>query len=83
MWESTLQTLMEVSVADDPSLGISPILESINTALNKYVPKEWGVRPHLKVSNLTREHLRKVITAFVLLEMEHMLLHFTDRNRYN
>lgn len=65
MWESTLQTLMEISVADDPSLGISPILESINTALNKYVPKEWGVRPHLKVSNLTREHLRKVITAFI------------------
>lgn len=65
LWESTLQTLMEVSVADDPSLGISPILESINIALNKYVPKEWGVRPHLKVSNLTREHLRKVITAFI------------------
>lgn len=65
MWESTLKTLTEVPVADDPSLGISPILESINSALNKYVPKEWGVTPHLKVSNLTREHLRKVITAFI------------------
>lgn len=29
------------------------------------VPKEWGVEPHLKVSNLTRENLRKVITAFI------------------
>ena len=41
------------------------LVESINTALNKYVPKEWGVEPHLRVSALTREHLRKVITAFV------------------
>jgi putative ATP-dependent endonuclease of OLD family len=41
------------------------VLESINAALKKYVPKEWGVEPHLKVSNLTREHLRKVVTAFI------------------
>ena len=54
-----------MSVASDPALGISPVLESINTALQKYVPKEWGVEPHLKVSTLTREHLRKVITAFI------------------
>lgn len=65
MWEATLNTLTNVEVASDPALGISPILESINTALKKYVPKEWGVEPHLKVSNLTREHLRKVITAFI------------------
>jgi putative ATP-dependent endonuclease of OLD family len=65
MWEDTLATLSEISVASDPTLGISPVLESINTALKKYVPKEWGVEPHLKVSNLTREHLRKVITAFI------------------
>ena len=51
--------------ASDPELGISGVLESINTALKKYVPKEWGIQPHLKVSNLTREHLRKVITAFI------------------
>lgn len=65
MWEDTLGTLAGISVASDPDLGISPVLESINTALKKYVPKEWGVEPHLKVSNLTREHLRKVITAFI------------------
>lgn len=53
------------SVASAPELGISGVLESINTALKKYVPKEWGIEPHLKVSNLTREHLRKVITAFI------------------
>ena len=65
MWEDTLGTLAEYSVAGDPALGISGVLESINKALKKYVPKEWGVEPHLKVSNLTRDHLRKVITAFI------------------
>jgi putative ATP-dependent endonuclease of OLD family len=38
---------------------------TIDRSLKKYVPREWGVKPHLKVSNLTREHLRKVITAFI------------------
>lgn len=65
MWEATLGTLSAISVASDLDLGISPVLKSIDAALKKYVPKEWGVEPHLKVSNLTREHLRKVITAFV------------------
>ncbi len=65
MWEATLATLADIVVASDPALGISPVLESINTALKKYVPKEWGIEPHLKVSNLTRDHLRKVITAFI------------------
>lgn len=65
MWEDTLSKLSNLPVASDASLGISPVLESINAALKKYVPKEWGVQPHLKVSNLTREHLRKVITGFI------------------
>ena len=65
MWEDTLSTISSITVASDPALGISPILESINAALKKYVPKEWGVDPHLKISSLTREHLRKVITAFI------------------
>lgn len=65
MWEGALRTLSAISIASDPELGISPVLESINIALKKYVPKEWGAEPHLKVSNLTREHLRKVITAFI------------------
>lgn len=65
MWEDTLSTLSTIAVASHPDLGISPVLESISTSLKKYVPKEWGVEPHLRVSNLTREHLRKVITAFI------------------
>lgn len=65
MWEDTLSTLSTIAVASHPDLGISPVLESISTSLKKYVPKEWGVEPHLRVSNLTREHLRKVITSFI------------------
>lgn len=65
MWEDTIGTLADYTVASDPELGISGILESISDALKKYVPKEWGIEPHLKVSNLTREHLRSVITAFI------------------
>ena len=65
MWEDTISTLADYSVASGQELGISGVLESINTALKKYVPKEWGIEPYLKVSNLTREHLRKVITAFI------------------
>jgi putative ATP-dependent endonuclease of the OLD family len=65
MWEGTIETLAGFDVASDPALGISGVLESIDKSLKKYVPREWGVKPHLKVSNLTREHLRKVVTAFI------------------
>ena len=65
MWEDTIAKLAGYSVASDPELGIFGVLESISGALKKYVPKEWGIEPHLKVSNLTREHLRQVITAFI------------------
>jgi putative ATP-dependent endonuclease of OLD family len=65
MWEATLSGLGEFDVASDPALGISGILESIDAALKKYVPREWGIQPHLRVSALTRRHLREVITAFI------------------
>jgi len=65
MWEDTIGSLAGHPVAAAPELGLSGVLDSISAALKKYVPKEWGVGPHLKVSNLTREHLRKIITAFI------------------
>lgn len=65
MWEKTISQLGELTIASDPELGISGVLESIEKAVKKYVPREWGVAPHLKVSNLTRESLRNVITAFI------------------
>jgi len=65
MWEKTIGDLGQFTVAADPALGISGVLNSIDAALKKYVPREWGVSPHLKVTNLTRESLRKVIAAFI------------------
>ena len=65
MWEATLAELSAFDVASDPELGISGVLGSIDAALKKYVPREWGIQPHLRVSTLTRRHLREVITAFI------------------
>jgi len=65
MWGKTIDALAAHDVASDPKLGISGILESIEASIKTFVPREWGIAPHLKVSNLTREHLRNVITAFV------------------
>lgn len=65
MWEKTIDALAAHDVASDPELGISGVLESIQASIKAFVPREWGIAPHLKVSNLTREHLRNVITAFV------------------
>ncbi|MEY9185786.1 putative ATP-dependent endonuclease of OLD family [Bradyrhizobium sp. USDA 326] len=65
MWEATLAELSAFDVASDPELGISGVLGSIDAALKKYVPREWGIQPHLRVSALTRRHLREVITAFI------------------
>jgi putative ATP-dependent endonuclease of the OLD family len=65
MWEKTIEQLSGFDVASDPALGISGVLESIEKAINKYVPREWGATPRLKVSSLTRESLRKIVTAFI------------------
>jgi putative ATP-dependent endonuclease of OLD family len=65
VWEKTISELDDITVASDPDLGVSGVLESISKSLKKYVPKEWGTSPKLKISNLTREELRKVITAFI------------------
>ena len=65
LWEGTLDALSTLDVAGAPQMGISGVLESVNASLKKYVPREWGAKPHLRVSSLTREHLRKVITAFI------------------
>jgi putative ATP-dependent endonuclease of OLD family len=42
MWEETISQLRALSIATDPKLGISSVLQSINAALRKYVPKEMG-----------------------------------------
>jgi len=39
MWEDTISNLSTFNVASKPELGISGVLESINAALKKYVPR--------------------------------------------
>jgi putative ATP-dependent endonuclease of OLD family len=65
MWEKILVPLNKFEVASEKDLGIVGILKHIEASIRKYVPKEWGISPHLKISNLTRENLRKIITAFI------------------
>jgi len=65
LWEKTLNSLNSFEIKDENEEGLSTVLASIQKAIDKYVPKEWGANPHLKLSNLTREHLRKIITAFI------------------
>ena len=65
MWENVISQLKEVAVATDPTLGISDILSEVQSSLSSLVSYETADKPQVKVSNLTREHLRKVLTVFM------------------
>jgi len=65
MWESVLDDLRHVPVAADPALGITEVLSDVQSALKEFVPADWGEEPILRVSDLTREHLRKTLTVFL------------------
>lgn len=65
MWEDILNQLRQISVADNPDLGITEILTSVQDAVRSFVPSEWAENPHMRVSDLTRAHLRRVLTVFM------------------
>ena len=65
MWEDVLDQLRKLPVAENEELGVSSVLGSIQEAIRMLVPAEWAQNPHLRVSDLTREHLRKVLTVFM------------------
>ena len=65
MWEDVLGELRELAVAENEVLGISAILEEVQNSVRKFVPTEWAENPHIRVSDLTREHLRKTLTVFM------------------
>lgn len=65
MWEDVLGELRELQVANDPELGIDDVLTSVATAVESIVPFSWGTDPHMKVSQLTRTDLRRVLTVFM------------------
>lgn len=65
MWENVLEQLRVLPVATDPALGISQILSGVQKAIRSFVPSEWASEPHLRVSDLTRETLRRTLTVFM------------------
>jgi len=65
MWEDILIKLRSTTVADDPSIGVQEVLEGVQKSLKDFVPADWGSEPHLKVTDLTRENLRKTLNVFM------------------
>jgi putative ATP-dependent endonuclease of the OLD family len=65
MWEEILSELRSLPVASNPDLGISDILTSVQKSIRSFVPSDWAENPQLRVSDLTRSHLRKVLTVFM------------------
>jgi putative ATP-dependent endonuclease of OLD family len=65
LWEQVLEQLKKLSVAESSELGLSKTLAEIQSSLRGYVPLDWASNPQLRVSDMTREHLRKVLTVFM------------------
>ncbi|MCC6573853.1 MAG: AAA family ATPase [Planctomycetes bacterium] len=65
MWEAVLTELRTLPVAASDALGINEILRSVQKELSRFVPSEWAETPHLRVSDLTRETLRRIVTVFM------------------
>lgn len=65
MWENIISQLKTISVAGESELGVSDILTSVQDSISTIVSYESANNPQMRVSNLTREHLRKVLTVFM------------------
>jgi putative ATP-dependent endonuclease of the OLD family len=65
LWEQVLDQLKKLPVAENSELGLSKTLAEIQSSLRGYVPLDWASDPQLRVSDMTREHLRKVLTVFM------------------
>ncbi len=65
MWEETLEQIRAINVADNPELGVLNILSGVQDSLKSLVPSDWGTNPKMKVSDFTREHLRKTLNVFM------------------
>ena len=65
MWEELLASLRVLPVADKPELGVTTLLASVQASIKKFVPSDWVEDPHMRVSDLTRETLRRTLTVFM------------------
>lgn len=65
MWEELLASLRTLPVAEKPELGVSSLLAAVQEAVRKFVPSDWAEDPHMRVTDLTRETLRRTLTVFM------------------
>ena len=65
IWEDVLEQLRVLPVAEKPELGISEILSSVQSAIRGFMPADSVSNPHMRVSDLTRETLRRTLTVFM------------------
>lgn len=65
MWEDVLGQLRVLPVADNPELGISTTLSVVQDKVRSFVPSDWADNPHMRVSDLTRDGLRRILTVFM------------------
>jgi putative ATP-dependent endonuclease of OLD family len=65
MFEGLLNRLRELDVVGDNDPEFGRILTAIRDAMREIVPGEWADAPHLRVSELTREDLRRVLKSFL------------------
>ncbi|MBX9764625.1 MAG: AAA family ATPase [Pseudomonadaceae bacterium] len=65
IWEDVLVELRDLAVAEKPELGINSILSSVRASIRNYMPSDGGTDPHMRVSDLTRESLRRTLTVFM------------------
>lgn len=65
MWEDIIQELSGISVANNSALGIIDILKSVRNSIRNIVPQEYCDAPQIRVSQMTREHLRQILTVFI------------------
>jgi putative ATP-dependent endonuclease of OLD family len=65
MWENLLERLRNIPVAGEENPEFGAVLSSIDTAMKEIVASEWADAPHLRVSELTRDDLRRVLRSFM------------------
>lgn len=65
IWEDVLDQLRNLPVAEKPELGITDILNRVQGAIQNFMPADSINNPHMRVSDLTRETLRRTLTVFM------------------
>lgn len=63
MWEDLLDQLRALPVGETEDIG--ELLIAIQDAVRHYVPSDWAEQPHMRVSDLTRDMLRRTLTVFM------------------